>query len=134
VTEPRLRVVAYVTRGDDLLVFEHRDLAEAGVQVPAGRLDDDETLADGLARELAEETGIRARMIRELGHVTRVHETNDVYESHYMHCETDDEREAWEHVVHGNGDDAGMIFACRFVPLHAVPPLAGRQDEFLHLL
>jgi hypothetical protein len=32
------------------------------------------------------------------------------------------------------GDDAGMVFSCRFVPLADVPPLAGRQGELLHLL
>ena len=40
----RKRVVGYVTRGRELLVFEH-----AGVlQVPAGRVDYDETLEEGL--------------------------------------------------------------------------------------
>jgi 8-oxo-dGTP pyrophosphatase MutT (NUDIX family) len=115
-------------------VFEHRDMPEAGVQVPAGRLDPDETLHEGLARELAEETGIRARPRRELGHVTRRQGAFGVFESHYVHCETDDARHAWDHVVERSGDDAGLIFACRFVSLDAVPPLAGRQGEFLHLL
>lgn len=130
----RLRVVAYVTRGHELLVFEHRDMPDAGVQVPAGRLDAGESLHAGLARELTEETGIRARVIRELGRVTREHGTFGVYKSHYLHCGTDHREDAWEHVVAGDGDDAGLVFACRFVPLTEVPPLAGRQGEFLHLL
>jgi 8-oxo-dGTP pyrophosphatase MutT (NUDIX family) len=68
-----LRVVAYVTRGDQLLVFEHRDLPEAGTQVPAGRLDLGELLEEGLARELVEEVGIEAQVVRKLGTVTRDH-------------------------------------------------------------
>ena len=33
---PRRRVLVYVERDDGLLVFEHRDYPEAGIQVPAG--------------------------------------------------------------------------------------------------
>jgi hypothetical protein len=36
--------------------------------------------------------------------------------------------------VHGEGDDAGLVFACRFVPRTPPPALAGNQGEFLHLL
>jgi ADP-ribose pyrophosphatase YjhB (NUDIX family) len=130
----RLRVVAYVTRGRELLVFDHADLPEAGTQVPAGRLDPGESLEDGLARELDEEVGIRARVVRELGQVTRRQGDGKVYESHYLRLETDDPRDAWEHVVRGDGDDAGLVFVCRFVPLDPLPELAGRQGEFLHEL
>jgi 8-oxo-dGTP pyrophosphatase MutT (NUDIX family) len=129
----RLRVVAYVVRaGRELLVFNQR--GDANVQVPAGRLDPDETLERGLARELDEEVGIRGRIVRELGHVTRRQGDGRVYESHYFELETDERRDAWEHLVHGDGDDAGLVFVCRFVPLDPPPQLAGRQGEFLHLL
>ena len=130
----RLRVVAYVTRGGELLVFAQGGDPRAGIQVPAGRLDAGESLEEGLARELDEEAGIRARVIRELGDVTRRQGDGKVYETHYFQLETDDPRDAWEHVVHGDGDDAGFVFLCRFVPLDPRPPLAGRQGEFLHLL
>jgi ADP-ribose pyrophosphatase YjhB (NUDIX family) len=129
-----LRVVAYVTRGRELLVFDHADLPSAGTQVPAGRLDPGETLEEGLARELDEEVGIRARVLRDLGHVTRRAGDGRVYESHYFELESDDPRDEWEHVVRGNGDDAGLVFRCRFVPLEPLPQLAGRQSEFLDLL
>ena len=129
-----LRVVAYVTRGRELLVFEHLGLPSAGTQVPAGRLDPGESLKAGLARELDEEVGIRARVVRELGYVTRRQGDGKVYESHYFQLESDDPRDAWEHVVRGNGDDAGLVFLCRFAPLEPPPQLAGRQAEFLRLL
>jgi 8-oxo-dGTP pyrophosphatase MutT (NUDIX family) len=127
-------VVAYVTRGDELLVFQQRGDPTAGVQVPAGRLDAGESLHEGLARELDEETGVRARIVRELGELTRRHGRHGVYESHFFHCETDDRRDEWEHEVQGTGDDRGFVFVCRFVPLDPRPVLAGRQGEFLHLL
>jgi ADP-ribose pyrophosphatase YjhB (NUDIX family) len=50
----RKRVVGYVTRGRDLLVFEHAGVLE----VPGGRIDHNETLEDGLLREVEEETGV----------------------------------------------------------------------------
>ena len=115
-------------------MFEHREMPEAGTQVPAGRLDAGESLEAGLARELDEEVGIRARVVRELAHVTRRLGDGNVYESHYFHLETDEPRDAWEHVVHGDGDDAGLVFLCRFAPLEPPPRLAGHQGEFLHLL
>jgi 8-oxo-dGTP diphosphatase len=130
----RLRVVAYVTRGNELLVFEHRDDPAAGLQVPAGRIDEGESLHDGLARELDEEAGVEARVVRELGQLTRRHGRHGTYESHYFHCETGDRRARWEHEVHGEGDDRGLVFVCRFVPLDPLPTLAGRQGAFLRLL
>ncbi len=124
-----------MTRGDELLVFEHRHHPEAGTQVPAGRIDPGESLEEGLTRELDEEAGIEARVVRELSHVTRDHGGDvGVYESHYFHLVTGEERDAWEHAVHGEGDDSGMVFLCRFVPLTPLPRLAGNQGEFLHLL
>jgi len=103
--------------------------------VPAGRLDPGESLEEGLARELVEEVGIEAQVVRELGTVTRNHgEEVGTYETHYFHLETGDPREAWEHEVSGTGDDAGLVFSCRFVPRTPAPQLAGNQGEFLHLL
>jgi 8-oxo-dGTP pyrophosphatase MutT (NUDIX family) len=130
----RLRVVAYITRGHELLVFDQRGDPEARSQVPAGRLDPGESLEEGLERELDEEVGIRARVVRELARVTRRLGDGNVYESHYFHLETDEPRDVWEHVVHGEGDDAGLVFLCRFAPLEPPPRLAGHQGEFLHLL
>ncbi len=124
-----------MTRGDELLVFEHRDHPQAGTQVPAGRIDPGESLEEGLARELDEETGIEARVVRELGRVTRDQGGEvGVHESHYFHLVTDEGRDAWEHAVHGEGDDSGMVFLRRFVPCKPLPQLTGNQGEFLYLL
>jgi ADP-ribose pyrophosphatase YjhB (NUDIX family) len=128
-------VVAYVTRGDEILVFDHGEVPDAGTQVPAGRLEPGESLEDGLARELDEEVGVSAEVVRELGQVTRDHgEAIGTYETHYFHLSTDDPRDSWEHVVHGEGEDAGFIFLCRFVPRVPPPTLAGNQGEFLDQL
>jgi 8-oxo-dGTP pyrophosphatase MutT (NUDIX family) len=64
------KVTAFVTRtrsggGQELLVMQH---PTAGVQVPAGTVEENEPVADAVVRELAEETGlVDVRLVRRLG-------------------------------------------------------------------
>jgi 8-oxo-dGTP pyrophosphatase MutT (NUDIX family) len=65
---PRIdKVTAFITRdGRDLLLFQH---PHAGVQIPAGTVEDGETPAQAVKREANEETGLTALSIRRyLGH------------------------------------------------------------------
>lgn len=52
------KVVAYITRGERLLVFAHPDAPEAGIQVPAGTVEAGEDPAKVVLREAVEETGL----------------------------------------------------------------------------
>src|SRR5438128_2640154 len=54
------KVLAYITRGGKLLVFEHPFSPEAGIQVPAGTIEPDEKPEDAVLREAREETGLSA--------------------------------------------------------------------------
>jgi 8-oxo-dGTP pyrophosphatase MutT (NUDIX family) len=119
------RVLAYVTRersgGTELLVFDQREDPGAGTQVPAGRLDQGESLEDGLRRELHEEAGLdRVRIVRELPVLGDWAARSD-YENHAyeVRVEGDEPPDSWEHVVHGDGDDAGLVFCYRWVPVEA---------------
>jgi 8-oxo-dGTP pyrophosphatase MutT (NUDIX family) len=118
----RQRVLAYVTRRLDgrteLLVFDHRDDPAAGTQVPAGRLDPGETLEQGLLRELHEEAGLQnARIVRELK-ILGAWADGSRYENHAFEVQVDTELpEAWTHEVHGDGDDAGLVFLYRWAPV-----------------
>jgi 8-oxo-dGTP diphosphatase len=131
----RQRVLAYVTRERDgrteLLVFDVPSHPRAGTQVPAGRLDPGETLEQCLFRELHEEAGIeRARIVRELA-------TWDTrYENHAfeVRVEGTEPADAWEHVVHGEGDDAGLVFRYRWEPLRRDLLLFNRIDPALEKL
>ncbi len=128
------RVVAYVVRDGELLVFDHRDVPEAGTQVPAGTVEASEEPAVTVVREVYEETGVRALVVRELGFAdTLGPRRGDPRRNIFFALSTDESRDEWEHVVHGGGGDDGLVFVCRFVPVNALPPLAGDED-FLHAL
>lgn len=53
---------AFITRdvGDrrELLVFTHRDVPQAGIQIPSGTVDDDEEFDAAVLREVWEESGL----------------------------------------------------------------------------
>jgi 8-oxo-dGTP diphosphatase len=129
----RQRVLAYVTRERDgrteLLVFDHRDEPDSGTQVPAGRLDPGETLEEGLLRELHEEAGLdRVRIVRELPILGEWAEGSR-YENHAFEVQVEGETpDTFEHVVHGDGDDAGLVFAYRWVGVDTELDLWGGLD------
>ena len=52
------KVLAYVTWGNELLVFSHPDFPEAGIQVPAGTIEPGEEPEVAAVRETFEETGL----------------------------------------------------------------------------
>ena len=123
----RKRVVGYVTRRRELLVFEHAGL----LQLPAGRVDYDETLEEGLVREVEEETGVEVEIVSKLvdGVEFALLFGPGMHESHAFHAlpvtETPD---VWTHRVTGSGMDAEMALPCRWVPLDDRPLLWGKPD------
>jgi 8-oxo-dGTP pyrophosphatase MutT (NUDIX family) len=127
------RVVAYVVRDGALLVFDHRDVPEAGTQFPAGTVEDGEDPAVAAAREVLEECGVRAQVVRELGMTDEIAPRGEPRRNFFFELATDDPRNEWEHVVGGGGGDDGMVFVCRFVPRERLPPLAA-DDDFLDAL
>jgi 8-oxo-dGTP diphosphatase len=131
----RQRVVAYVTRKrngrTELLVFEDPEHPDLGVQVPAGRLDPDEELEAGLRREIAEEAGLTGvRIVGELPGFEDHYPSR--YENHGFHVVLGEEApDEWEHVVVGRGDDAGLVFRYRWVPIDSTLRLFGRVHPML---
>jgi 8-oxo-dGTP pyrophosphatase MutT (NUDIX family) len=124
------RVVAYVVRDGALLVFDHRDVPQAGTQFPAGTVEDGEEPAAAVVREVLEECGVRTRVVRELGTTDAIAPRGEPRRNYFFELTTDDARDKWEHVVAGGGGDDGMVFVCRFVPREGLPQLAG-DDDFL---
>lgn len=80
------KVVAYITRhgenGMELLVFYHRGMPQAGLQVPAGTIEPHESSDQAVLREAEEETGLKELLIsRELGNFD--HHPADKTETHH---------------------------------------------------
>lgn len=131
----RKRVVGYVTRGRHLLVFEH-----AGVmQVPAGRVDPDETLEEGLVREVEEETGVTGiEIVSELADAAEFRRLYGPgrHESHAFHATADaDTPDTWTHEVTGSGMDNVLAYPCRWASLDGeLPLLWGKPDPLAERL
>jgi 8-oxo-dGTP pyrophosphatase MutT (NUDIX family) len=134
----RKRVVAYVTRERELLVFDHKGMPGVPTQVPAGRVDAHEDLETGLLREVEEETGVtEIRVVRELAGADEFEHLYgaDAHRSHAFHAVTEPGGpDEWEHTVSGTGMDAGLIYACRWVALDDCPPLWGDVDPLVERL
>jgi 8-oxo-dGTP pyrophosphatase MutT (NUDIX family) len=134
----RRRVVGYVIRDGnerrELLVFEDPVHPHMGVQVPAGRLDPGEELEAGLLRELEEEAGLtNVRIVRELPGFEDHYPSR--YENHGFEVVIEgDAPDEWDHVVGGAGDDAGLTFHYRWVPIARDLHLFGRPHPLLDQL
>jgi 8-oxo-dGTP diphosphatase len=132
----RQRVIAYITRDTErreLLVFEQDDPG-AGVQVPAGRLDPGEELVPALLREIEEESGLTGlRLVGELPGFEEHYPSR--YENHGFHLvPTGELPDEWEHVVQGDGDDAGYVFRFRWEPIEQGMTLFNRRNPVIHRL
>lgn len=136
-TQPRLRVAAYVIRHRataELLVFDHVGMPGAGTQVPSGGVHPNEAPERAVLREVAEETGLfDAAVVRQLVVADKPHpHTQQPRRTTYFHLRAPATTpDAWTHRVAGDGVDAGYTFACRFVPLPLSHPLADDQDAWL---
>ncbi len=130
----QLKVLAYITRGRDLLVFEHAGMPEAGLQVPAGTVEPDEPLDDALWREIAEESGLtRAHLQLRTRFAPIPHPAFAVVRHYAWLSATATLPQAWSHAVGGAGEDRGLVFVYRWEQLPP-PILADRMDEAVEQL
>jgi 8-oxo-dGTP diphosphatase len=96
------KVYAYITRGEQLLVFNHVDFPEAGLQVPGGTLEPDELPESAVLREAAEETGLEGLQLAAYLGCDEVHlpdrDPGERHQRHFYHllC-TMDAPENWQH-------------------------------------
>ncbi len=135
------KVVAYITRNSQLLVFQHTKHPEAGIQVPAGTLEQGEISAEAVLREAYEETGLTAlRVVRFLG--TREHDVHVLgrpqrQHRHFFHLETDEACPlTWLHWEMSPSDETAPVeFRLYWVPLcEALRHVSGELGEMLPLL
>ena len=131
------KVLAYITRGQEpdleILVFEHKDHPNAGWQVPGGTIENDELVIDALYREIKEEAGISRQELELKGEIFQTNyfskHSGSMHERSFFHLTYTGELSEWEHSVEGSGEDKGLIFCHRFIPIKDLPELAANQDQ-----
>ena len=135
------KVVAYITHGDRLLMFTHPLSPEAGIQVPAGTIENDERAEDAALREAIEETGLtNLTLIQHLG--TYRYDMRrfkpEIHERHVYHLEATGELpESWRHFesdVDENPNAEPIPLDFYWVPLNSTIDLIAGQGDLLHLL
>ena len=138
-SEFRDRVVAYITKGDKLLVFRHLDYPEAGIQVPAGHPEKGEEVVDAVIRESIEETGLEGfEFIEYLGY--REYDFSDkgvgLERRHFYHLRYHGEPvEKWIHyeLDPSDGTPTPVRFEFSWVPISEAE-LHWDHDALLYML
>ena len=136
----RNRVHAYITHGKRLLVFQHCDFPEAGVQVPAGTVKDNESPDVAVIREAKEETGlVGLELLSELGnfeHDMREFGTEEIQHAWFYHLQCNESPpERWRHDETHGGTGQPIRFELYWVsvPL-GVPKLSALNGAMLDKL
>lgn len=122
----RQKVRVYVTRGDDLLVFEEH----AGCpELPAGGVEPGEHPADAATREVFEESGLAlSDPVHLASYHWTVEERSKVWHCYWLIAPADTP-DGWTHVVTGGDKDDGQRFALRFTPLEKPDLIPGHRFE-----
>ena len=135
------KVLAYVTRRRDgrveLLVFDHKDIPAAGVQVPAGTVEDGESTVAAAVRELAEESGLLDLSPRAVidQYVWINPETGNRHHRHvYQFDAPPGLADEWSHQPTGGDEETKMIFEFFWLPIEQASTLAGEQGRSIHKL
>ena len=136
------KVLAYITRTKEnrekLLVFEHQDFPEAGIQVPAGTVEANEPIEDAVVREIREESGLFLKgHCRFLGRFEWFREDrNELHYRNVFHVRyAETLKNEWLHEVLGHGEDRRMVFRFYWEDIKvAKTSLAADQGKYLHLL
>ncbi len=138
------KVAAYITYNHQLLVFSHVDFPEAGIQIPAGTVEEGENLDEAVLREAFEETGLdNLRIESFLG--TQVYDMRPIdgrdvdVHRHYYHLSIPGPLDTvrWQHWEESpsEGAEEPILFELYWVEIPAeIPELSGELGEMLDKL
>ncbi|NMH68313.1 NUDIX domain-containing protein [Bacillus sp. RO3] len=112
---PTKKAYGYVTRVRDkrtqVLVFRHKGIPEAGIQIPKGTVNQGENTFNAVIREMKEETGIQRFEVEKLISVD-YWETDDgaVHNRYFYKIVCHEMADEWEHNPTGGGEEKGLTF------------------------
>jgi len=138
-SQTKHKAFAYITHNNRLLVFSHPDFPEAGIQVPAGTIEDGEEPGAAALREAFEETGLTnlalgeflGEQVRDMADFGR----DEIHHRHFYHLRcTENPPETWKHgEMHpSDGTPGPIVFQFFWATLpNDIPPLIADHDACL---
>ncbi|KAA0564628.1 NUDIX domain-containing protein [Bacillus sp. CH30_1T] len=112
---PIKKAYGYVTRVRDektqVLVFRHKNIPEAGIQVPKGTVKEYEDTYNAVIREIKEETGIQWFEVNKL--ISEDYWENDdgaIHNRYFYKIICKEIADEWEHNPTGGGEEKGLTF------------------------
>lgn len=128
------KVVAYITHGDRLLVFRHTQFPEAGIQVPAGTVEEGEDPDVAVLREATEETGLTdldlvsllGEQVRDMSDYGR----DEIHHRRFYHVRcTGDPPVTWRHLERSPADGTPDLIAREYSPGTRTCALACKESR-----
>ncbi len=132
-----LKVVAYITCGRRLLMFEHVGIPEAGIQVVQGTVEEGEAPEAAVMRDAEEETGLSGLTMAGLlgGEFLNLRRGGSPQCQHrsYFHLDLPGKPAGrWRHYeAHASDGSPPIEFELYWVSVDSPPLLAGGQDRYL---
>lgn len=102
----------------ELLTLSFRDIPYPYLRLPGGNVEISETPAEGLMREISEETGLaELSFVRCIGiaRYYKVYTRKNVVRWDYLLNCTGDIPDQWDHEVTGSDPDSGEVFCYRWL-------------------
>ncbi len=135
----KFKVIAYILRrkseGFEILVFDHLDFPEAGVQVVGGTVEENEDPKFALIREIKEESGLEYSLndLQYIGESEYLRKDKpEINLRKYYKILSNNLNENWVHHVASNGEDNGLKFYFYWLTIdQAKEVLTGNFSEFL---
>jgi 8-oxo-dGTP pyrophosphatase MutT (NUDIX family) len=138
----QIKVLAYITRAQQnetqLLVFTHRDHPDAGLQIPAGTVEESEEIEHALFREIQEESGLTRsdlKLIRKLAEHPQPEWNNIRHVFHLAALKPLPDSWNWLTNDYDNDEararDERLVFCYRWESLKNNIDLAGNQGMWL---
>lgn len=129
------KAYGYITREHagclQVLVFE-QNIEGAGIQIPKGTIEKDETPLEAIAREMFEETGLTDLVVQDLiAQDYFEHYSGALHKRYFYHLTTQEQRDSWQH--HPTGiNESNLQFSFYWINDPREVLLAKGHEDYLY--